>query len=94
MDDEEPDLGVWTQEQLDEIKRRGHEYYVRMSQYILVTGYGERDITLKEVDECAWILIKAWEEAEGKPVNVSYYATFADMARALLKAGYKKVEDD
>jgi hypothetical protein len=45
----------------------------------------------KDVDECAWILIKAWEEAEGKPVNVSYYATFADMARALLKAGYKKV---
>jgi hypothetical protein len=34
----------------------------------------------------ARVLMAAWEKAEGKPVNPSYVATFADMARAALAA--------
>lgn len=37
------------------------------------------------VDEIARVLLGAWEKAEGKPVNVSYVATFADMARAIVE---------
>lgn len=37
-----------------------------------------------EINHLARVLMAAWENAEGKPVNVSYVATFADMARAVL----------
>ena len=37
-----------------------------------------------EVARVARVLMAAWEKAEGKPVSVSYVATFADMARAVL----------
>lgn len=37
-----------------------------------------------ESDRIARVLMAAWEEAEGKPVNPSHVATFADMARAVL----------
>jgi hypothetical protein len=35
------------------------------------------------VNEVALLLMAEWERVEGKPVNVSYVATFTDMARAL-----------
>lgn len=38
-----------------------------------------------EVDKLAAVLIHAWEKAEGKEVNASYVATFADMARAVVE---------
>lgn len=37
-----------------------------------------------EVDRVARILMSEWERVEHKPVNVSYVATFADMARAVI----------
>lgn len=37
-----------------------------------------------EVDRVARILLAEWERVEGKQVNVSYIATFADMARAVI----------
>lgn len=36
------------------------------------------------VDKYAKIMIAKWEDVEGKPVNASYIATFADMARAVV----------
>lgn len=36
-----------------------------------------------ETDRLARLMIAAWEQAEG-PVNASYVATFADMARAVV----------
>lgn len=38
----------------------------------------------RETDRIARVLMAEWERAEGKPVNPSYVATFADMARAVL----------
>jgi hypothetical protein len=50
-------------------------------------GEGLRATDLRaEVDVLARVLMAAWEKAEGKPVNPSYVATFADMARAALAA--------
>src|SRR3954471_13662019 len=37
-----------------------------------------------EIDRVARILIAEWERVEGTPVNVSYLATFVDMARAVI----------
>lgn len=37
-----------------------------------------------EVNRVARLLCDAWEKAEGKKVNPSYIATFADMARAVI----------
>ncbi len=37
-----------------------------------------------EIDRVAGLLIAEWERVERKPVNVSYIATFADMARAVI----------
>lgn len=37
-----------------------------------------------EVDRVARILIAEWRRVEHKPVNISYVATFADMARAVV----------
>jgi hypothetical protein len=37
-----------------------------------------------DVNRVARLLIAEWERVEGKPVNVSYIATFVDMARAVL----------
>ncbi len=37
-----------------------------------------------EVARVARVLMAAWEQAEGKPVSVSYVATFADLARAAI----------
>lgn len=37
-----------------------------------------------EVNRLARVMMTAWEKAEGKPVNVSYVATFVDMARAVV----------
>lgn len=37
-----------------------------------------------EIDRVAKLLIAEWERVEGKPVNVSYIATFADMARVVV----------
>ena len=45
---------------------------------------GRRERRLAEVNRVARILMDAWEKVEGKPVNVSYVATFADMARAIV----------
>lgn len=39
-------------------------------------------------DEVARILMAAWEEAEGRPVNLSHVATFVDMAAALLRSDW------
>jgi hypothetical protein len=36
-----------------------------------------------ETDKIAAVLMQAWEDAEGKKVNASYIATFADMAKAV-----------
>lgn len=36
------------------------------------------------VDRYARVMMAAWEKAEGEPVSVSYVATFADMARAVV----------
>ncbi len=38
----------------------------------------------REVARVARVLMAAWEKAEGRPVSVSYVATFADLARAVL----------
>lgn len=37
-----------------------------------------------EVDRVARLLMAAWEQAEGRAPTVSYVATFADMARAVI----------
>ena len=37
-----------------------------------------------EINRIARVLIAEWERVERKPVNISYYATFADMARAMV----------
>jgi len=37
-----------------------------------------------EVDRVARLLMEAWEQAEQKAVGISYVATFADMARAVI----------
>lgn len=37
-----------------------------------------------EVDRVARLLIAEWERVEGSPVNVSYIATFSDMARVVI----------
>lgn len=37
-----------------------------------------------EIDAVAAVLMDAWEAAEHTPVSVSYVATFADMARAVV----------
>ena len=37
-----------------------------------------------EVDRIARLLMAEWERVEGTPVNASYVATFADMARAVI----------
>jgi len=37
-----------------------------------------------EVDRVARLLMEAWEQAEGKAVGISYVATFADLARAVI----------
>lgn len=39
---------------------------------------------VSEVDRVARLLIAAWERAEGKQVNVSYVATFVDMAKVVV----------
>lgn len=36
-----------------------------------------------EVDRVARLLMAEWERVEGKPINVSYIATFADLARVV-----------
>lgn len=38
----------------------------------------------REINRIAWLLIREWERVERVPVNISYYATFADMARAVI----------
>lgn len=37
-----------------------------------------------EIDRVGRLLIAEWERVEGGPVNVSYIATFADMARVMI----------
>lgn len=37
------------------------------------------------VDKVAASMLQAWEDVEGKPINVSYIATVADMARAVIR---------
>lgn len=37
-----------------------------------------------EVDRVAWLLMAEWERVEHRPVGVSYVATFADLARAVI----------
>lgn len=39
---------------------------------------------VSEVDRIGRLLMKAYESAEGRPVGVTYVATFADMARAVV----------
>lgn len=46
---------------------------------------GEYRPKREDVDRVARVMLAAWEEAEGAPVNPSYVATFADMARAVLR---------
>lgn len=48
----------------------------------IASSDGDRE-GLSEVNRVARILLAAWEEAEGRPVGVSYVSTFADMARAV-----------
>lgn len=48
------------------------------------TAENADDTGTVSVDDVARTLIAAWERAEGTPVNASYVATHADMARALL----------
>lgn len=43
---------------------------------------------LRDVNVLAWVLMAAWELAEGKPVSPSYVATHADMARAILASDW------
>ena len=38
----------------------------------------------KELNRVAWLLIREWERVEQKPVTISYYATFVDMARVVI----------
>ena len=45
-----------------------------------------------DVNDVARTLMDAWEQAEGKPVTLSYVATFADMARAVLRDFPHKVQ--
>lgn len=40
---------------------------------------------MSEVDRIAKMLIAEWERVEGEKVNVSYVATFVDMARVVVK---------
>lgn len=37
------------------------------------------------VNKLAWVLIREWERVENTRVSPSYMATFADMARAILR---------
>lgn len=37
------------------------------------------------LNDVAGTMLDAWEKSEGKPINVSYVATIADMARAVIK---------
>lgn len=39
------------------------------------------------------IMMEAWEKAEGEKVNISYIATFVDMAKALVDSGVVSVLD-
>lgn len=48
------------------------------------------DPTTDAVNDLAGVLLIAWEDAEGKPVTPSYVATFADMARAALRRGFRR----
>ena len=49
--------------------------------------------TRADVDQMARVLMAEWERVEGKPVNVSYVATFADMARVALRAAREDVAE-
>jgi hypothetical protein len=49
-----------------------------------VSEHGRHDGANAEVDHIARLMMAEWERVEGKPVNVSYVATFADMARVIL----------
>ena len=44
--------------------------------------------TRDDVNDLAQVLIDAWDAVEREPVGVSYVATFADMARAAIAAGW------
>lgn len=46
-----------------------------------------------EIDRIGKLLIDEWERVERKPVNVSYIATFADLARVII-ADNKRREAD
>jgi hypothetical protein len=46
----------------------------------------DTDPTRDDVNNIARIMMAEWERVEHKPVNVSYISTFADMARAVLRA--------
>lgn len=37
------------------------------------------------VDQVAKVMLAEWARVEGKGVNISYVATFADMARAVVR---------
>jgi uncharacterized coiled-coil protein SlyX len=45
---------------------------------------GRRDGACTEVDRVARLLMAEWERVEKNPVNVSYIATFCDLARAVI----------
>lgn len=55
---------------------------------------GEQVTLTDEVNRLARVLMSEWERVEGKPVSISYVATFADMARAVLAdlGAWKQVE--
>lgn len=46
----------------------------------------------KQVDDLATLMLDTWNYVEDKPLNVSYVATIADVARAVLDAGYVSPE--
>lgn len=48
----------------------------------------EREVRRDDVDAVARILMDAWERAEGTRVGLSYIATHADMARALIASDW------
>ncbi len=48
----------------------------------------EREVRRDDVDAVARILMDAWERAEGSRVGLSYIATHADMARALIASDW------